>query len=126
MDSTPQDPPPGCLVLLLRLSADMAAEVPTARGEFPAFAVARQLADGVRTRLGVDGRPADLGVSTTGVAGPDPQGGRPVGTVFVGISSERGTRAVALQLVGDREAIRRATVVRAVSELAAELGITTV
>ena len=83
-------------------------------------------ADGVRTRLGVDGRPADLGVSTTGVAGPDPQGGRPVGTVFVGISSERGTRAVALQLVGDREAIRRATVVRAVSELAAELGITTV
>ena len=86
--------------------------------------VARQLASGVRERLAVDGRPADLGVATTGVAGPDPQGGRPVGTVFVGVSSARGTRAVALELSGDRDAIRRATVVSAVTALTEELGIT--
>ncbi|MGN7798416.1 CinA family protein [Leifsonia sp. 22587] len=86
--------------------------------------VARQLAAGVRERLAVGGRPADLGVSTTGVAGPDPQGGRPVGTVFIGISSSTGTRAVALELSGDRDAIRRRTVRDAVAALADELGIT--
>ena len=39
------DPPPGCLVLLLRLSAGMTADVVTGRGESVAFAAARQLAD---------------------------------------------------------------------------------
>ena len=85
--------------------------------------VARQLAAGVRERLAVQGRPADVGVATTGVAGPDPQGGRAVGTVFVGISSSAGTRAVELTLSGDRAGIRRGVVKRAVEELAAELGI---
>lgn len=88
--------------------------------------VARQLARGVRERLAVGGRSADLGVATTGVAGPDPQGGRPVGTVYVGISSSAGTRSVALELTGDRDAIRRATVAQAVRALAAELEITAV
>lgn len=88
--------------------------------------VARQLAAGVRERLAVDGRPADLGLATTGVAGPDPQGGRPVGTVYVGISSAAGTRAVTLTLTGDRDGIRRRTVEEALSALAAELGITAV
>ena len=86
--------------------------------------VARQLADGVRKRLAVDGRSPDLGVSTTGVAGPDPQGGRPVGTVYVGVSSANGTRAVALRLSGDRDGIRRRTVAEAVAALASELDIT--
>ncbi|MFP3465775.1 CinA family protein [Leifsonia sp. SIMBA_070] len=86
--------------------------------------VARQLASGVRERLAVGGRAADLGLSTTGVAGPDPQGGRPVGTVFVGIATTEGTRSLALELSGDREAIRRRTVREAVAALAAELGIT--
>ncbi|MEN0083581.1 MAG: nicotinamide-nucleotide amidohydrolase family protein [Leifsonia sp.] len=88
--------------------------------------VARQLASGIRERLAVGGRPADLGVATTGVAGPDPQGGCPVGTVFLGISSAAGTRSVALELSGDRDAIRRATVAEAVHALAVELGITAV
>ncbi|MGO4533998.1 CinA family protein [Leifsonia sp. 2MCAF36] len=86
--------------------------------------VARQLADGVRSRLAVGGRPADVGVSTTGVAGPDPQGGRPVGTVYVGVSSAQGTRAVTLELSGDRDTIRRRTVAEAVRALASELDIT--
>lgn len=86
--------------------------------------VARQLAVGVRDRLAVAGRPADIGVATTGVAGPDPQGGRPVGTVYVGVASDAGARSVALALTGDRDGIRRRTVVEAVRALADELGIT--
>jgi hypothetical protein len=45
MDETPAELPPGCLVLLLRLSADMTANVVTGRGEAVAFAAARDLAD---------------------------------------------------------------------------------
>ncbi|SEA70625.1 CinA family protein [Leifsonia sp. 21MFCrub1.1] len=86
--------------------------------------VARQLAAGVRDRLAVAGRRADIGVATTGVAGPDPQGGRPVGTVYVGLASDAGARAIALALTGDRDGIRRQTVVEAVRALAEELGIT--
>jgi nicotinamide-nucleotide amidase len=85
--------------------------------------VARQLAVGARGRLAVGGRAADLGVSTTGVAGPDPQGGRSVGTVFIGVASSSGVRAVELRLGGDRQSIRAQTVTRAVLELAVEVGI---
>lgn len=85
--------------------------------------VARQLAVGIRDRLAVGGRPADLGVATTGVAGPDRQGGQEIGTVYVGIASSAGVRVVALSLEGDRDAIRSQTVGRAVLEIAVELGI---
>ncbi len=44
MDPT-ADPPPGCLVVLLRLSAGMAADVPTSRGDIPACVAAQFLAD---------------------------------------------------------------------------------
>ncbi|WP_033209763.1 CinA family protein [Gryllotalpicola ginsengisoli] len=83
--------------------------------------VARQLAERVRRVLAVDGRPADIGVSTTGVAGPDPQGGQPVGTVYLGISIWDRTESVALQLSGDRSEIRAAAVRHAVSELVSRL-----
>jgi nicotinamide-nucleotide amidase len=82
--------------------------------------VAAQLADGVRERLRVSGRPAGIGVSTTGVAGPSSQGGRLPGTVFVGISSAVGTRVVALELSGSRAEIRAQVVERAIAELVAE------
>ncbi|WP_082517857.1 nicotinamide-nucleotide amidohydrolase family protein [Curtobacterium sp. Leaf183] len=72
--------------------------------------VARQMAAGVRTALAVDGEPATWGISTTGVAGPDPQDGKPVGTVFVGIASADGAQAFALHLDGARDAIRQRTV----------------
>ncbi len=65
---------------------------------------AAEMAQGVRRKLGTD-----IGVSATGVAGPD--GGSeetPVGTVFVGISTENGEQVRRLSLSGmrSREYIR--------------------
>ncbi len=72
--------------------------------------VARQMADGVRRALAVAGRPADLGVATTGVAGPTDQDGKPPGTVYVGVAFGDEVEAIALDLHGDRGEIRAATV----------------
>ncbi|MFJ3384083.1 MULTISPECIES: CinA family protein [unclassified Curtobacterium] len=83
--------------------------------------VAMQMADGVRSALAVDGVPATWGISTTGVAGPDPQDGKPVGTVFVGIASGAGARAFELHLDGDRSAIRQASVSELLVRLLDEL-----
>lgn len=100
---------------VLGVSADLLAEHGAVDPE-----VARQMASGVRTALAVDGEPATWGISTTGVAGPDPQDGKPVGTVFVGIASATGAEAYELHLEGDREAIRQGTV----SELLARMSAT--
>ena len=65
--------------------------------------VARQMAEGVRARLG-----STIGLSITGVAGPG--GGtpeKPVGTVWIAGALPEGTRALQLKLIGDREEIRR-------------------
>ncbi|MFC4035113.1 CinA family protein [Streptomyces polygonati] len=85
--------------------------------------VARQMAAGVRDRLG-----ADWGVSTTGVAGPDPQDGQPVGTVFVAVAGPGSAAAEAreLKLTGDRTAIRTASVTAILELLAARLRESTV
>ena len=72
--------------------------------------VAASMATGVRDRLAVDGHPVDIGLATTGVAGPDPQGGHGPGTVFVGLAVPGEVRVVELALSGDREAIRSGTV----------------
>ncbi len=81
--------------------------------------VALQMAAGVRDRLG-----ADWGVSTTGVAGPDPQDGQAVGTVYVAVAGPAATGAgagkvVSLRLNGARAEIRRESV-RSVLELLLE------
>jgi nicotinamide-nucleotide amidase len=83
--------------------------------------VARRMAEGARHALAVGGRAADLGLATTGVAGPDSQDGRPVGTVYVGVADADGAEAVALELPGDRDAIRRATVRAAIDAALARL-----
>lgn len=75
--------------------------------------VARQLADGARQRAG-----ATWGVGTTGVAGPEPCDGRPVGTVFVAVTGPGTSRVENLRIAGDRGRIRAATV-QAVVELLA-------
>lgn len=74
--------------------------------------VAEQMATGVRARLS-----ADVGLATTGVAGPDPQDGHPPGEVWIAIATTAGAHAVRLELGGDRASIRRETV-EAVIDLA--------
>jgi len=73
---------------------------------------ARALAEGARERLG-----ADWGVATTGVAGPDEQEGRPVGTVHVAVAGPDGTRVRTARLPGDRERVRVLTVTTALDLL---------
>lgn len=67
--------------------------------------VARQMAHGVRERLG-----ADVGLATTGVAGPDTQDGKPAGTVHVAVATPVVTRVLDLMLRGDRAQVRAASV----------------
>jgi nicotinamide-nucleotide amidase len=67
--------------------------------------VAAAMAEGVRLRLG-----ADLGLSTTGIAGPS--GGtpdKPVGLVYVGLATSKGTRTRRLDIGSDqpRDIIQR-------------------
>lgn len=80
--------------------------------------VARQMAGGVREALG-----ADWGVATTGVAGPEPQDGRPVGTVFTAVvgPAVHQVRVRGLRLNGDRAGIREETVRAALDLLRGEL-----
>ncbi len=77
--------------------------------------VAAQMARGVRSVMAVNGLPADIGISTTGVAGPAEQDGHPVGTVFIAVASEGHSEVVSLELGGDRDHIRRAVVSEALS-----------
>lgn len=76
--------------------------------------VAIQMAVGVRTLLEHNGERADIGVSTTGVAGPDSQGGLAPGTVYIGLAHNSGSSVIALSLEGDRDSIRAQTVARAI------------
>jgi len=62
---------------------------------------ARAMAEGCRDATG-----ATYAVATTGVAGPDSQEGKPVGTVFVGIAGPDGVSALTMELVGDRRQIQ--------------------
>lgn len=78
--------------------------------------VAAALAAGARDRLS-----ATYGLSTTGVAGPDPQGDAPVGTVYVGLAGPDGGTVRRLALTGDRAAIRAAAVAAALDLLLAAL-----
>ena len=68
-------------------------------------AVAVQMAAQVRTKFG-----STIGVATTGVAGPDPQDGVAVGTVFVAVTSDRGDSVEEHHFSGTRDDIRWAAV----------------
>ncbi|MEU8117319.1 CinA family nicotinamide mononucleotide deamidase-related protein [Spirillospora sp. NPDC049024] len=81
--------------------------------------VAAAMAAGVRDALG-----ATYGLAVTGVAGPDPQDGRPVGTVYVGLAGPGDSPTVVgpkLPVPGAgpeiRAVIRRMTVVHALELL---------
>lgn len=87
--------------------------------------VAAQMATGARTVTTTQqdmASPTSWGVGTTGVAGPDPQDGKPVGMVFVGVASASGAKGFGpFHFPGSRERVREATVVEALSLLRQEL-----
>jgi nicotinamide-nucleotide amidase len=67
---------------------------------------AREMAAGVRERLG-----ADVGLSLTGVAGPDEQDGQPAGTLFVGMIGPGFEEVRQVRLPGIREQMRQFSVI---------------
>lgn len=72
---------------------------------------AREMADGIRKTAG-----ADVGVSVTGIAGPD--GGtpeKPVGLVYVGVSYHGDVTVKKLNLHGNRTKVRQSTVMHALN-----------
>jgi nicotinamide-nucleotide amidase len=78
--------------------------------------VAVAMAEGGRSRCG-----SDWAVSATGVAGPEPQGGKPVGTVYVAVAGPAGSTVRELSLDGGRAAIRAASVQGALGLLTEQL-----
>jgi len=78
--------------------------------------VAEQMAGGVRLLMGTT-----YGVATTGVAGPDPVDGKPVGTVYVAVVGPGSSRVKALSLSGDRAHIRGHSVLAVLALLAEEI-----
>lgn len=80
-----------------------------------AASTAAAMAAGARDRCR-----ATYGVATTGVAGPDPQDGRPPGTLHVAVAGPDGTRVASVTgLRGGREAIRQQAVRHALDLLLA-------
>ncbi|MBQ4579213.1 MAG: nicotinamide-nucleotide amidohydrolase family protein [Clostridia bacterium] len=78
--------------------------------------VAQAMAEGARARLGTD-----IAISATGMASPGGADEPPAGTVYVGVSSAKGVRAVGLTLSGDRQSIRRQTVEAAIAAITEEI-----
>ena len=77
-------------------------------------AVARAMVQGALQRA-----PVELAVSVTGIAGPGGAvPGKPVGTVWLAWGTAAGVQAERLQLGGDRDAVRHATVQAALQRLA--------
>jgi nicotinamide-nucleotide amidase len=78
--------------------------------------VARALAAGARERCR-----ADWGVATTGVAGPEPQDGVPVGRVYVAVAGPENSALRELELTGSRAEVRTGSAVAAFGLLVDEL-----
>lgn len=90
---------PDVKVGLLGVPADIAARGVVTAG------VAEAMARGAQVALR-----ADVGVATTGVAGPDPHAGEPVGSVWIAVATPEQVASRHLSLSGGREHIRAATV----------------
>ena len=60
-------------------------------------------------------------LATTGVAGPDRQEGKPVGTVYVGIAGPDGVTTLTMELVGDRHQVQERACREALAALCAVL-----
>ncbi|MGO3886284.1 MAG: CinA family protein [Mycetocola sp.] len=68
--------------------------------------VAVQMARGARGVFAHDGHDADIGIATTGVAGPGASDGHPAGTVYVALSWLSSCETLKLALPGDRGQVR--------------------
>lgn len=78
---------------------------------------AAEMAAGVRSVCG-----SDLGISFTGVAGPSKDDrGNEVGTVWVGIATDKETYVNLLELAGDRDTIRSLAVEQGMEMLCKKL-----
>jgi nicotinamide-nucleotide amidase len=76
-------------------------------------AVARAMVQGA-----LQGAPVQLAVAVTGIAGPGGAvPGKPVGTVWLAWGTAQSVQAERLQLPGDRDAVRSATVTAALQRL---------
>lgn len=109
----------GLIVYATDLKASLAgvdAELLAARGAVDPD-VAAGLAAGAAERCG-----ADIGIGCTGVAGPDPQDGQPVGRVFIGVSADGEVRVSAFDFSGSRPEIREQTVDAALVLVAEAIG----
>lgn len=78
---------------------------------------ASQMARGAQRLLGVD-----WALATTGVAGPEKQDDKAVGTVYVAVAGPVGVAVHRLSLDGDRDAIRAGACAAALEALADDLG----
>lgn len=96
------------------LLADVPAALIGAKGVVSAQ-VAQAMAEGTRQRLGVD-----IAVSATGMASPGESWEPPAGTVFVGVASAKGARAIPLKLSGSRAEVRQQTVKAALEAIIEE------
>ncbi|MFZ0139481.1 MAG: CinA family protein [Aeromicrobium sp.] len=79
--------------------------------------VAAAMAEGAVRVMG-----STWGVATTGVAGPEPSEGKPVGTVHVAVAGPGGVETRDLLLHGDRPLVREQAVDAALSLLIGRLG----
>lgn len=87
--------------VLLGVDAGLLAEQGSVHPE-----VAGQMAAGIRRLVAIEGRDADVGVATTGIAGPDSPDGQPVGTVHIGVRTPALASVRSFAFDGDRSAIR--------------------
>ncbi|WP_375426425.1 CinA family protein [uncultured Friedmanniella sp.] len=112
----------GVISYATRLKATLADVDPATLAELGPVAArtAAEMAAGVAGRCG-----ADWGLAVTGVAGPQPQDGHPVGQVFVAVAHPASgpPQVRELRLVGTRSEIRAQTAEAALALLAEALGM---
>ena len=96
---------------ILGVDPDLLARAGAVDGE-----VARQMAAGIRRLCG-----SDLGIATTGVAGPAPQDGKPVGTVYIAVADAADAHAALFRFSGDRSTVQDAAVEAALDLMASHL-----
>lgn len=98
---------------VLGVSTELLAEAGSVDGR-----VAAAMAAGVRNATG-----ATHAVATTGVAGPEPHDGKPVGTVFIGVAGPDGEAFYEYHLEGERPLIREQACQAALDRLHAAIAV---